>query len=90
MYQQSRKQVCQATTPAAGMGVVGPAGMPKDIAMLLSTEVAKIMKMPDVRERFIAEGAEPIGSTGAEMNAFLVKDVERWTAVVKTVHFEAK
>ncbi|ODV42908.1 LacI family transcriptional regulator [Cupriavidus sp. UYMMa02A] len=71
-------------------GVVGPAGMPKDIAMLLSTEVAKIMKMPDVRERFIAEGAEPIGSTGAEMNAFLVKDVERWTAVVKTVHFEAK
>ncbi|AQV99183.1 LacI family transcriptional regulator (plasmid) [Cupriavidus necator] len=71
-------------------GLVGPAGMPKDIAMLLSNEVAKIMKMPDVKERFIAEGAEPIGSNGPEMNAFLVKDVERWTAVVKAANIQAK
>ncbi len=71
-------------------GMVGPAGMPKEIAELLSNEVAKIMKMPDVRQRFIAEGAEPIGSNGAELNAFLAKDVERWTAVVKAARIEAK
>ncbi|MDF3887625.1 Bug family tripartite tricarboxylate transporter substrate binding protein [Cupriavidus basilensis] len=71
-------------------GLVGPAGMPKDIAALLSKEVAKIMKMPDIRERFLAEGAEPIGSNAADMNAFLVKDVERWTGVVKEAHVEAR
>lgn len=71
-------------------GLVGPAGMPKDVAALLSHEVEKIMKMPDVRERFVAEGAEPVGSNGADMNAFLVKDVERWTGVVKAAHIEAR
>ncbi|SCU76903.1 conserved exported hypothetical protein [Cupriavidus necator] len=70
-------------------GLVGPAGMPKEIAALLSSEVGKIMKMPDVRERFIAEGADPVGSDGAEMKAFLIKDVERWAGVVKAAHIAA-
>ncbi|MGO4329022.1 tripartite tricarboxylate transporter substrate binding protein [Cupriavidus sp. M-11] len=67
-------------------GVVGPAGMPKDVAQTLSNEISKIMKMPDVRERFIAEGAEPVGSNGPEMLTFLGRDTERWGMVVKAAH----
>ncbi|MDW3682786.1 tripartite tricarboxylate transporter substrate binding protein [Cupriavidus sp. CV2] len=67
-------------------GIVGPAGMPTEIAQTLSNEISRIMKMPDVKERFIAEGADPVGSNGPEMGAFLGRDTERWSAVVKAAH----
>ena len=64
-------------------GLVAPPGLPKGIADLLSAEVVKIMKMPDVRERFASEAADPVGSNGAEMAEFLARDFKRWTEVVK-------
>lgn len=67
-------------------GVVGPAGMPKEIAQTLSNELSRIMRLPDVKERFIAEGAEPVGSNGSEMGAFLGRDTDRWSSVVKAAH----
>lgn len=69
-------------------GLVAPPGLPKDIADLLSAEVVKIMKMPDVRERFISEAADPIGSNGPEMAAFLARDFKRWTQVVKAANIK--
>ncbi len=69
-------------------GLLGPAGMPKDVADRLSNELVKIMKMPDVRERFISEGADPVGSNGAEMRDFLERDFKRWTEVVKTANIK--
>lgn len=69
-------------------GVVGPPGMPKDIADRLSNELVKIMKMPDVRERFIAEAVDPVGSNGAEMGDFLARDFKRWTEVVKAANIK--
>jgi tripartite-type tricarboxylate transporter receptor subunit TctC len=69
-------------------GLVAPPGLPKEIANLLSTEVVKIMTMQDVRERFIAEAADPVGSNGAEMGDFLARDFKRWTDVVKVANIK--
>ena len=69
-------------------GLVAPPGLPKDIADLLSAEFVKIMKMPDMQERFLAEGADPVGSNGPEMAEFLARDFKRWTEVVKAAHVE--
>ena len=70
-------------------GIVGPVGIPPDISALLSKEMALIMKMPDVRERFFTEGAEPIGSNSAEMSDFLARDFKRWTEVIKSANIKA-
>ena len=69
-------------------GLVAPPGLPREIANLLSTEVVKIMTMQDVRERFIAEAADPVGSNGAEMGDFLARDFKRWTDVVKVANIK--
>jgi len=46
------------------------------------------MKMPDVRERFLAEASEPVGSDGIEMTAFLARDFKRWKQVVQAANIK--
>jgi tripartite-type tricarboxylate transporter receptor subunit TctC len=70
-------------------GLVAPPGLPADRADLLSTELVKMMKLPELRERFVAESAEPIGSTRAEMATFLAADFKRWSQVVKATETKA-
>lgn len=67
-------------------GIVGPAGMPKDVISRLSTEIARILKTPDVRERMLKEGAESIGSSSEEFTAFLAEDLRKWTKVIKAAN----
>ena len=64
-------------------GIVGPAGMPKDVVARLSSEIARALKTPEVREKMDKEGAELIGSTSAEFTAFLKADLDKWTKVIK-------
>ncbi len=73
---------------AGWYGVVGPAGMPKAIADRLSDEMVKIMKMPDVREKFIAAASEPVGANATEMRDFLEKDVKRLTQLMKAANIK--
>ena len=67
-------------------GLVGPAGMPKDVITRLSSEVARILKLPDVREKMLNEGAEPVGNTPEEFAAFLAEDLRKWTKVIKAAN----
>jgi tripartite-type tricarboxylate transporter receptor subunit TctC len=67
-------------------GLVGPAGMPKDVVSRLSTEIARILKTPDVRERMLKEGAEPVGNSSEEFATFLAEDLRKWTKVIKAAN----
>lgn len=84
--------IAEAGVPGYDMvgwyGLLAPPGLPKEVADQLTAAVVKIMKMPDVRERFIAEATEPVGSNGAEMAAFLGRDFKRWAEVVKAAHIK--
>jgi len=42
-------------------GVFAPAGTPVDVVKRLNTEIVKIINMPDVREKLVGLGAEPVG-----------------------------
>lgn len=64
-------------------GVVGPAAVPKDVVSKVNTSVAAALKHPDVRERYVALGAEPLTSTPEQYAAFLRKDMQDWAKVVK-------
>jgi tripartite-type tricarboxylate transporter receptor subunit TctC len=64
-------------------GVVGPANLPKPIVARLHDELVKILNRPDVRERIVADGSEPSGSTPEEFREFMLADLAKWAKVVK-------
>jgi tripartite-type tricarboxylate transporter receptor subunit TctC len=68
----------------AWFGVFAPAGTPQPVINRLNTEIVRIVKLPEMRERFLALGAEPVGSTAQEFGAFFRNEVEKWAKVVKT------
>ncbi|MDS1140247.1 tripartite tricarboxylate transporter substrate binding protein [Pusillimonas sp. SM2304] len=64
-------------------GVLAPAGTPAAIVEKLNTEMAKIIKMPDVQEKLLTLGAEPMDMTTAEFNTWMHTQVANWAVVVK-------
>jgi len=64
-------------------GVLAPAGLPAPILARLNEELLKALRQPDVRERILADGAEPVGSSPADFRAFLEADLAKWAKVVK-------
>lgn len=67
----------------AFQGMVVPAGTPRAVIEKLSAEVARIVKLPDVTQRFQLDGAEGVGSTPAEFAAFLKTEMAKWSKVIK-------
>ena len=67
----------------AWFGVFAPAGTPVTVINRLHSEIARIVNLPDIRDRFLALGAEPVGSTPAQFSAFYRKEVAKWAKVVK-------
>ena len=64
-------------------GVFAPAGTPPEIVKRLNTEIVKILNMPDVREKLLALGAEPVGDTSEQFAAYVKTEVVKWSDVVK-------
>ena len=64
-------------------GLLVPAGTPKEIMARLNTETARLLKLPDVKERLDAAGFEALVSTPEQYAAFNRSEIEKWTKVVK-------
>lgn len=64
-------------------GVLAPAKLPKPILTRLHTEFVKIIKQPEVQQRILSEGAEPVGSAPEEFRKFMLADLAKWEKVVK-------
>jgi tripartite-type tricarboxylate transporter receptor subunit TctC len=62
-----------------------PAGTPRDVIQRLQTEIARIVTLPDVRERFMATGLEPVGSTPGELAARMKVDYEKWSGLIRRI-----
>jgi tripartite-type tricarboxylate transporter receptor subunit TctC len=64
-------------------GLLAPAKTPSPIIAKLHREIARILALPEVRERFVAVAAEPVGSPPAEFRAYIQSEIGRWAAVAK-------
>jgi tripartite-type tricarboxylate transporter receptor subunit TctC len=67
----------------AWFGVLAPTGTPQPVLAKLHTDVVRTINMPDVKERFLSQAAEPIGSTPAEFAAFINAEIGKWSRVIK-------
>lgn len=64
-------------------GLVGPAGMPRNIVALLNTTIAASLKAPDVVQRLGALSYEPIGGTPEQFAATITADIANYARIVK-------
>ncbi len=70
------------------IGVLLPARTPNDIVVKLSREVARIVQLPDLKQRFAADATESVGSTPEEYAAFLKTEIARWTRVARAANIQ--
>jgi tripartite-type tricarboxylate transporter receptor subunit TctC len=68
------------------VGFLAPAGTPRDVVAKLGREMMAVVNRPDVRERFIQIGIEPVGNSPAEFTAFLKNEVTKWEKVIRTAN----
>jgi tripartite-type tricarboxylate transporter receptor subunit TctC len=71
-------------------GILGPAGLPKEIAIKLNGEVNRILARPDMRERFVSGGAEPGSGSAEHFGAFIKSEIAKWSKVVKSVKLDLR
>ena len=64
-------------------GIAAPGGTPKPIITKLNAEIVKILNMPDVKQKFAAQGVDVIGSTPEQFAAYIKEQMEEWGKVVK-------
>ena len=65
-------------------GLLGPAGTPREVVAQVSRDVAAVLKEPEVRTRFAAAGAEPVGSTPEAFAALLKSEGEKWAKLIRS------
>jgi tripartite-type tricarboxylate transporter receptor subunit TctC len=66
-------------------GMLGPAGMPKDITATLNREINKALNSPEVRERFVTLTLDPAPGTPGDFLKLLESEDQRWRDVQKQV-----
>ena len=62
---------------------VAPAGTPRDIVARLNAETVRALKLPDVRQLMLAQGAEPVSDTPEQFAALVKSDIAKWSEVVR-------
>ena len=64
-------------------GLVAPAGTPQDVVQKTSRDVSQVLQLADQRDRLIAVGAEPAGTTPEQFAAFIKSETAKWARVAK-------
>ena len=70
-------------------GFHAPAGTPRAIVERLQQEVARVVKIPEIRERLDQMSIVPSGNTPEEFRAIIQRDIDKWTAVAKAANIKA-
>jgi tripartite-type tricarboxylate transporter receptor subunit TctC len=66
-----------------------PAGTPPEIVARLQAETAKIVQMPDIKERFAGLGIDPVGGGSESLAATMKAEIARWSAIAKAAGVKA-
>jgi tripartite-type tricarboxylate transporter receptor subunit TctC len=78
-----------AVNATSWFGLVAPAKAPRAILERISVETAKVVRMPDVRERIEAQQGEVVGSSPAGFAKFVETEIANWTRVARAGNIRA-
>ncbi len=68
--------------------ILGPKGLPRNIAARWNKELNRILQMPDVKERMDGMGLDVVGGTQAHLRDVIVKDIATWKKVVAAANIK--
>jgi tripartite-type tricarboxylate transporter receptor subunit TctC len=63
---------------AIWLGILAPAGLPEDVLRRLNAELRRVIDDPEVRERFVSQGADPVSDTVEAFSARIASEVTQW------------
>lgn len=64
-------------------GVLAPAGAPREIVDTLAAAITRAARSPDIRQKLIQQGAEPVGNSAQELAVLMKEEVALWREVVR-------
>ena len=65
------------------VAMFAPAKTPAVIVMRMQEEVARMMRLPEVKQKFIDQGADPVGSSADELGRTVSKELKSWATVIR-------
>jgi tripartite-type tricarboxylate transporter receptor subunit TctC len=65
------------------IGVIAPSGVPADLRRRIGADIGRGVKSPELNDRMVALGMEPVGSSADEYDALIKSEIEKWADVVK-------
>jgi tripartite-type tricarboxylate transporter receptor subunit TctC len=74
---------------ATWSGLYAPSAINRDLGMRVSGDVAKVVRLPDVRERMANQGIDPVGSTPEEHLAYVKSEFVRIGRIAKQANIRA-
>ena len=84
------EQGIKGFTGSTWAGILAPAGTPPAVIKRIADEVAAIVKLPDVKQRFDEMGTIPVGSTPAEFESFIGTETTKWGKVIRDAKITAE
>jgi tripartite-type tricarboxylate transporter receptor subunit TctC len=84
------EQGIKGFTGSTWAGILAPAGTPPAVVKRVADEVAAIVALPDVKQRFDEMGTIPVGSTPAEFESFIASETAKWGKVIRDAKITAE
>ncbi len=84
------EQGIKGFTGSTWAGILAPAGTPPAVIKRVADEVAAIVKLPDVKQKFDEMGTIPVGSTPAEFESFIGTETAKWGKVIRDAKITAE
>jgi tripartite-type tricarboxylate transporter receptor subunit TctC len=70
--------------------LLAPATTPQPIIKRLNAETVKVLKLPDVSEQLLSQGAEPVGNSPQELSRFIKEEIARWTKLINAANIQVE
>lgn len=67
-------------------GLLAPAATPKEIVAKVSSSIAAVLKQPDIHQRLVDLGFDPIGGTPEQFAANIRSETDKWARVIKAAN----
>lgn len=71
-------------------GLLAPADTPPAVLRLLQQEIAKIYQLPEVREKIVSQGVEPVANTPAEFAVEIKAEMAQWSQLFKAANIKSE
>jgi tripartite-type tricarboxylate transporter receptor subunit TctC len=61
----------------------------RDVVARLHDDFIKVLQTPEVKEKLVAQGTDPVGSTPEEFGAFMKAETAKWARVIREANIRA-